>query len=99
VALWQIYPREQTLLLDAADLFDDTNAMCQRVFEFLGLERFDVQPDKVYNRGYYREKIDPATAEILREHYRSHDVWLAQLTGQSFRWMRDDAGSHRKAAA
>jgi hypothetical protein len=98
-ALWQLYPREQTLLLDAADLFDDTNAMCQRVLDFLGLERFDVQPDKVYNRGYYREKIEPATADLLREHYRPHDEWLVRLTGQTFRWMNEADASEQKSAA
>jgi hypothetical protein len=97
--LWQVYPREQVLLLDAADLFDDTNAMCQRVFDFLGLERFDVQPDKIYNRGYYRETVDPETAALLREHYRLHNEWLVKLTGQSFRWISDAAAASSKSAA
>jgi len=97
-ALYRIYPREQVLLLDAADLFDDTNALCQRVFDFLGIERYDVQPDRIYNRGHYRETIDPATAEMLREHYRPHDEWLVELTGRKFRWM-DEAGSAGQRAA
>ena len=87
VALFAIYPREQVLIIDAADMFDDTNAVCQRVFDFLGFERFDVQPDKIFNRGYYRETIEPATAEVLRDHYRPHDAWLVELTGRKFRWM------------
>jgi len=86
-ALLQVYPREQVLVLDSADLFDDTNAMCQQVFDFLGLERFDVQSQKIYNRGYYRETIEPATAELLRDHYRPHDQRLVDLVGKRFRWM------------
>ena len=40
------FPREQTLVLDCADLFDDTNAACQRVFDFSALEaRRDVEED------------------------------------------------------
>jgi Sulfotransferase domain len=98
-ALLSIYPREQVLILDSADLFDDTNAVCQRVFDFLGLESCDVQPDKIYNRGYYRETIDPATAEVLREHYRPHDEWLVELTGRRFRWMDEAAGKQEQRAA
>ena len=31
------------------------------MFAFLGLEPCDVQPDKIYNRGFYRETMDDAT--------------------------------------
>jgi hypothetical protein len=89
--MWQLYPREQVLVADSADLFDDTNAVCQRVFDFIGLDHFDIQPDKIYNRGYYREKIDPATAELLRDHYRPYDELLVKLVGRQFRWMDSTA--------
>ena len=95
-ALWHAYPRQQVLVLDSGELFEDTNAVCQRVFDFLGLEHRDVEPQKIYNRGYYREQIDPATAQVLREHYRPHDALLAALTGRSFRWI--DAAATKSAA-
>jgi hypothetical protein len=85
--LLTLYPRESVLILDSADLFDDTNATCQRVFDFLGLEPHEVQPEKIYNRGYYREKVDPQVAERLREHYRPYDELLTQVVGKPFRWM------------
>jgi hypothetical protein len=94
--LWNLYPRNQVLVIDSADLFEDTNGVCQRVFDFIGLDRRDVSPSKIYNRGYYREKIDPATAELLREHYRAHDRRLADVTGQTFRWM-ERHGANRLA--
>jgi Sulfotransferase domain len=94
--LLALYPRDQVLILDSADLFDDTAATCQRVFDFLGLEHFDVHPEKVYNRGYYREKIEPHIAEQLREHYRPYDELLTQVVGKPFRWMA--AGSASRAA-
>ena len=90
-ALWKFVPREQTLVLDCADLFDDTNGVCQRVFDFIGLQRHDVTLKKVFNRGYYRETIDPEFAAELRAHYRAHDQLLVELTGQSFRWMQSHA--------
>jgi hypothetical protein len=85
--LLSLYPRDQVLILDSADLFRDTGETCQRVFAFLGIEPHEVQPGKVFNRGYYKEKIDPRVAERLREHYRPYDELLVELVGQSFCWM------------
>jgi hypothetical protein len=96
-ALWQSYPHEQTLILDSADLFANTTTVCQRVFDFLGLPPHEVTMPKIYNRGYYREMIDPTTAEMLRGHFRPYDELLIRLTGQSFGWMesRSAVGSRR----
>jgi Sulfotransferase domain len=96
-SLWQVYPREQTLILDSAELFEDTSAVCHKVFRFLGLEPIFVTVDKIYNRGYYRETIDPGVAEELRAHYRPHDELLASLTGQTFRWMETSGRSAQSA--
>jgi len=85
--LLQLYPHEQVLILDSADLFADTNGVCQQVFDFLEVEPYEVQPGKVYNRGYYNETIDPAVAARLREHYRPYDELLMRLVGHSFSWM------------
>lgn len=85
--LLKLYPRNKVLLMDSASLFEDTSAACERVFNFLGLESFDVQPTKIYNRGYYQETIDPRVAEELREHYRPYDALLTQLVEQPFSWM------------
>lgn len=86
--VFALFPQEQTLIIDSAELFDDTCACCQRVFSFLALEPCDVQPGKIYNRGYYKEKIDPLVAERLRQHYLPYDELLVQLLGHSFRWMK-----------
>jgi hypothetical protein len=85
--LLKLYPRNKVLLMDSASLFQDTGAACERVFNFLGLESFDVEPSKIYNRGYYQETIDPRLAEELRQHYRPYDTLLTQLIEQPFSWM------------
>jgi sulfotransferase family protein len=85
--LQKVYRRNRILVLDSANLFADTAATCNRVFDYMGLEDFDVEPGKVYNRGFYKEKIDPRVAERLREHYRPYDEMLQELLEQSFGWM------------
>jgi hypothetical protein len=91
--LLKLYPRVKVLMLDSSGLFKDTTATCERVFNFMGLDSFDVQPTKVYNRGYYQEKIDPQVAEVLREHYRPYDQLLQQLTGEVYSWMGEKKSS------
>jgi len=85
--LLKVYRRNRVLILDSASLFADTGAVCNRVFSFLGLEDFDVEPSKVYNRGYYQEKIDPRVAERLRAHYAPYDALLEELLGKPMGWM------------
>ena len=89
--LLQLYSRDRVLVIDSSDLFRSTGVLCKRVFSFLELEEFDVRSNKVYNRGYYKERIEPRTAERLREHYRSYDKLLQQILGRKFSWMSDYA--------
>ncbi|HEY4234458.1 MAG TPA: sulfotransferase domain-containing protein [Lacipirellulaceae bacterium] len=91
-ALWDIYPRQQTLILDSADLFENTSAICQQVFDFLGLDRCNVTVNKIFNRGYYRDTIDQDVARDLRAHYRPYDQLLVDLVGRPFRWMESQDG-------
>jgi hypothetical protein len=86
--LLKLYGRDQVLILDSAELFSDTNVACQQVFAFLAIEPFEVVPTKVYNRGYYKERIDVAAADHLRNHFRPYDELLVDIVGRPFGWMR-----------
>lgn len=88
--LLKLFARNKVLFVDSATLFQDTTATCQRVFDFMGLDDFEVQPTKIYNRGFYKEKIDSQVAELLREHYRPYDDLLANLLGMEFSWMKGE---------
>ncbi len=91
--LLALYVPERVLVIDSADLFADTNSVCQRAFQFLELEPVAFEISKVYNRGYYKETIDLRVAERLRSHYQPYDAMLAQLTGRQFRWMASRAAA------
>ncbi|HVT28593.1 MAG TPA: sulfotransferase [Lacipirellulaceae bacterium] len=84
--LLKLYRRNRVLVIDSASLFADTTSVCERVFSYMGLESYDVDPGKVYNRGFYREAIDPGVAERLREHYRAYDALLAEVLGWQPGW-------------
>jgi hypothetical protein len=85
--LLKVYPRNKVLLIDSASLHQNPAAVCERVFDFLGLDSFDVQPTKTNNRDSDQPIVDPRVAAELREHYRPHDELLIELIGQQFSWM------------
>ena len=86
--LLKLYPRERVHLIDSARLDEDSNAVCNQVFSFLGLEDFNVEPGKMKNSSFNQETIDPQVAEQLGEHYRPYDELLKEIIGQPFQWMR-----------
>lgn len=86
-SIFEFYPRERVVIIDSADLFADTNAVCQAIFKRIGLDPIEIRSEKIYNRGYYRETIDPVAAQRLREHYLPYDELLCELLGRRFGWM------------
>jgi hypothetical protein len=91
--IYEMYSRDQVLIIDSAELFADTSEVCQRVFSFIGIGPFDVRSNRVLNRGYYKERMDADVENQLRVHYGPYDDLLAELTGRQFSWVA------RKAAA
>jgi hypothetical protein len=87
--LFELYSRSRVLVIDSHELFSDTGSVCRRVFEFLEVEPFEVHPGKVYNRGFYQERVDPRVAERLRDHYRPHNELLRSVLGVEFAWMAE----------
>jgi hypothetical protein len=85
--LLQLFPRNKVLLMDSATMFQNTVAACERVFNFLGLNSFEVPPTKFDFRDWHQQAMDPWLAAELREHYRPYDELLTDVVGQQFSWM------------
>jgi hypothetical protein len=85
--LLKVYTRNRVLVIDSASLTEDMSAVCERVFDFMGLDSFDVKSGKTGDRDVNQQKIDSRVVDRLREHYRPHDEMLEELLGQSFSWM------------
>jgi hypothetical protein len=85
--LLKVYSRNRVIFIDSASMSDDIGAVCERVFDFMGLDSCDVESGKSGNCYFSHEIIDPRVAQRLREHYRPHDEMLGELLGQSFGWM------------
>ncbi len=83
------FPREQLLVLESADLYQDPVGLLHGIEDFLGLTRW--VPDRFRNYSYVgeppeRSSIDPALRKLLREGYAADDAALAELLGRTPSW-------------
>jgi hypothetical protein len=89
--LLKMYPRNKVTLIDSASLTHDLASTCNRVFDFMGLDSFDVEPKQPDEGGSQRETMDPRVAAQLQDHYRPHNELLADVVGQQFSWTTSPA--------
>ncbi len=89
------YRRNRILVLEAASLFADAVATCNRVFDYMGLDDCDVEACDAAESGS-RQIADPRVVSMLREHYRPYDELLAEFLEKPCSWMQP---SLRVAAA
>ena len=89
-----MYPRNRVLVLDSENLFADTAPLAIECSTTWGWKTSMWSRRKVYNRGFYHEKIDPRVADRLREHYRPYDEMLAG-DAWAIVWLDDAASRNR----
>jgi hypothetical protein len=83
--LWlSLFPREQMLVLNSHDFFDDPATGFNRVLDFLELPpqsrtEYPVVAGRTYD-------TDPAIVAELREYFRPHNQRLYELLGEDFGW-------------
>ena len=80
------FPRNQILFLESEEFFEDPGRSVNRVFEFLGLERYDASEWSVFKKGRYEEGMSQALREKLETFYRGPNHALCELTGRNWRW-------------
>ena len=79
---WQVYPREQTLVLRFEDLAREPMSVLGRTLDFLGLPRVERVRLEARNVRKY-PPMDPATSDRLRDYFAPHDARLQALLGDS----------------
>jgi hypothetical protein len=81
------FPREQFLILDADQFFEDPRAGTCAALEFVGLDG-DIEGDfRPRNARSYRD-MDPGLRARLEEYYEEPNRRLVQLLGRGFSWTR-----------
>jgi hypothetical protein len=84
--LWyQLFSKEQILILKSEDYFKDPTGTFQQVFEFLGLSPFDIVLKKEHSVSDY-PPMKPETRNQLQEYFKPFNQELYKLTGRDFGW-------------
>ena len=77
----QHFPREQIFFGVAERFIEDPNGQLNRVLDFLGAERMELQPKLVHKRKY-QEKIKPETKSYLEKLFKSSNQQLFDFIGE-----------------
>ena len=89
LSLWfDLFPREQMLVLKSEQLFTEPAEIMARVFEFLGLREWKSLHYRRKNSLSYSQ-MSSTTRHRLAEYFEPHNQRLYQLLGVDFGWERD----------
>jgi hypothetical protein len=80
-----VFPREQMLVLESKDLYDDPPATLAQVVAFLGLPAWSSGSYPRYNRGEYAE-LDGTLRERLAAYFEPHNRRLYELLDVDYGW-------------
>jgi len=84
-AWMQHFSEEQMLILKTEDFKDETRAVLNRVFTFLGLPERSLNTSRKFNVHSY-QPMDTKTREYLTNYFSSHNKSLADRLGTNIDW-------------
>lgn len=84
---FEVFPREQFLILHSQDFFDDTRPVFTQVLDFLGLRHWHPPQYRRFNAAEY-EALAPAIRDRLVSYFAPHNARLYELVGRDFGWPR-----------
>jgi hypothetical protein len=96
---FEVFPREQVLIIDRSELLGRHAETMGRVCRFLGVRPFagtDTAPR--FNVGTYPSGMAPATREFLARFFAPHNEALFELIGREFEWTKPSGENDGESA-
>lgn len=84
----EYYPKNQFLIIKSEDFFHDPKKVTNQVFEFLGLEPYELKKYEVVRKGNY-PRMKSETRKKLVEYFKPHNEKLYQYLRRDFEWERE----------
>jgi len=84
----EFFPPQQFLFVDSAELHRETDAVFNRVLDFLQLQPLKLPVYEPKLVGSYKETMKPETRRQLVDFYKPHNEELYALLGRRFDWDR-----------
>ncbi len=82
---YNLFSKQQILVIRSEDFYDDSNVITNQVFEFLGIPKYKVHTSTVYNKGDY-PSMSNTTRSRLKEFFKPHNEHLSKLLNKNFNW-------------
>ena len=82
---FKIFPRNQILIIKSEDFAIQTNKIMNEIFNFLGLENFNILDDSKKNKIVY-EPMKEETRRELIEYFRPYNEKLYSMINRNFDW-------------
>ncbi len=80
-----IFPREQLLILPSEEFYSDPKTTMKQVFNFLGLQDYQIQNYPKLNSGSY-SSISESLRQKLNDYFQPHNQRLEEYLGMKFNW-------------
>jgi len=84
----ELFPKKQFLILKSEDLFADPATTVNQVFQFLGVEPYQLQEYSNHNKGNY-PSISQSTRRTLSNYFRPYNQQLEEFLDRKFNWDYD----------
>jgi len=86
ISRWmKIFPKEQFLILKSEDFFATPGSITKQVFQFLGVEPYQLQDYPKQNSGNY-PPISQSMRRILSDYFRPYNQQLEEYLDRKFNW-------------
>ena len=82
---YKIFPKNQILIIKSEDFAIQTNKIMNEIFNFLGLENFNILDDSKKNKIVY-EPMKEETRRELIEYFRPYNEKLYSMINRNFDW-------------
>jgi hypothetical protein len=82
----QYFKREQLLILNSEEFYENTPTVFSEVIKFLGLQEWMPDTFKPYNAGGEYPEIDSSVRERLMTYYAPYNQQLYALIGRTYNW-------------
>jgi hypothetical protein len=79
--LWELFPREQTLILKSDDMRDDLRGTVERVLAFVGVDPLDSLETVHENAGDYAQPLDATARRKVQALYEADTRKLESMLG------------------
>lgn len=80
------YPREQLKIVNFESLAIEPQALCDNIFQHIGLPGCNIAQARTLNSGGYREPMEHRCREYLTEYFRPYNRRLFEFLGEDWGW-------------